>query len=53
MSDSGDILNESQGDLENSMAIRPDPTLKGKKEDTDNPMWLSSSSGPMDWFYTD
>ena len=55
MSNSGDILKESQEDPENTMAFKLESPMKEeeKKEGSDDPMWFSSSSGQMDWFYTE
>jgi hypothetical protein len=52
----GDILDESQGDIENGMVFRLDPKLNKEveeKKDTDDPMWASASSAQMDWFFAD
>ena len=54
MSEYGDILSEPEGDLEDGMVFRLNlkaPEVKEKKGD--DPMWASSSSAPMDWFFAE
>lgn len=54
----GDILSEPEEELEDGMVFRLNagpssevPEVKEKKGD--DPMWASSSSAPMDWFFAD
>jgi hypothetical protein len=50
----GDILDESQKDLENGMVFRLNPEVKDKKDKKDDDqMWASASSSPIDLFFAD
>ena len=53
----GDVLDEPKEEIENGMVFRLDPRLSQQeakeKKDADDPMWASSSSAQMDWFFAD